>query len=135
LSEDKRLLQLLNGGDDLFNMLAQDLFPKSELNHSTRQKAKSICYGVIYGMGIHSIAEELNITTKEASDFMISFNRKFPGIQKYQEQVIEKCTEVGYVTTLLGRRRYLPDIHSTSMEKRSKAQRQALSIISGISSY
>ncbi len=120
------MIQLLNSGGDLFNMLAQELFSKSECK-SARQKAKSICYGVIYGMGIHSIAEELNITPKEAADFMTSFNRKFSGIQKYQEQVIEKCTEVGYVTTLFGRRRYLPEIHSTSMEKRSKAQRQALS--------
>lgn len=82
-----------------------------------RQRAKQICYGIIYGMGLKALADQLNSTEDEASLFLEEFHKKYSSINKYIKQVISECQEDGYVETIAGRRRYLPNIkhqHSAS---------------------
>lgn len=85
-----------------------------------RQRAKQLCYGIIYGMGIKALSEQLGSSEEEAAEFMISFKNTYPGIQIYIQRTIELCRENGYVETLEGRRRYLPHITDENPTIKSK---------------
>lgn len=77
-----------------------------------RQRVKQLCYGMIYGMGVKALAENLCISEPEAQEFLESFMSAYPGIYKWLNDVLEEAHRNGYVTTLLGRRRQLPDLRS-----------------------
>ncbi|KRT79781.1 hypothetical protein AMK59_6608, partial [Oryctes borbonicus] len=94
-----------------------------------RQRAKQICYGIIYGMGIKALSEQLNSSEEEATSFLNKFHKKYASITTYIKQVISQCKEEGYVATIAGRRRYLPNINSHHPASRSHAERQAVNTI------
>lgn len=79
-----------------------------------RQRAKQICYGIIYGMGTRTLSQQLMVTEEEAMDFVESFHSKYPGIRNFTKEVIEKCRRDEFVETINGRRRYIPNINSAS---------------------
>lgn len=79
-----------------------------------RQRAKQICYGIIYGMGSKTLSEQLSVTEAEATEFMETFHSKYPGIKKYINKIVSKCRKDEYVETLSGRRRYLANINHKS---------------------
>lgn len=85
-----------------------------------RQRTKQLCYGMIYGMGVKSLAENLCISEPEAQEFLESFMSTYPGIYKWLNDVLEKAHRDVYVTTLLGRRRQLPDLQSTKSSTRGE---------------
>lgn len=85
-----------------------------------RQQAKQICYGVIYGMGTKTLSEQLSIPEEVALEFTESFHNKYPGIKKYIQKVIEKCKQDEFVETIMGRRRYLPNINDKTVAVKSK---------------
>lgn len=85
-----------------------------------RQHTKQLCYGMIYGMGVKSLAENLCISESEAQEFLESFMSTYPGIYKWLNDVLEKAHHDGYVTTILGRRRPLPDLKSTKSSIRGE---------------
>jgi len=75
-----------------------------------RQRTKQLCYGMIYGMGVKSLATNLCISESEAQEFLETFMNAYPGIYKWLNNVLEEAHRDGYVTTLLGRRRQLPEL-------------------------
>lgn len=85
-----------------------------------RQHTKQLCYGMIYGMGVKTLAETLSVNEIEAREFLDSFMNAYPGISKWLSSVLEKARTNGYVTTLLERRRMLPGLTSTISAEKCK---------------
>lgn len=83
-----------------------------------RQQTKSICYGIIYGIGAKSLSDQLQIAETDALIFMDTFRKTYPGIKSFITKTLKNCQDKGYVETLKGRRRYLPHINETDVNKR-----------------
>ena len=128
LSGDKRLREVLNSDGDVFKLIACQWLSKNvdQVTKFERQQAKSICYGMVYGIGAKALAEQLKVTEEDAVQFIDSFLSQFPTIKTYVEKTVEYCRNHGYITTYSGRRRRLPAIHSTNATARSQAERQAV---------
>lgn len=128
LAEDGRLQNVLNSGGDVFKMIAGEMAcaPIDSVTDQQRQRAKQICYGMIYGIGAKALGEQLDISEDDAAVFMETFKSKYRGVKAYLKRTLEFCKKHGYVKTLMGRKRYLPSIHSTSSHARSQAERQAV---------
>ncbi|XP_028300327.1 DNA polymerase theta isoform X2 [Gouania willdenowi] len=128
LSKDQRLLQVLNGGTDVFRCIAaewKNLDPES-VQDSLRQQAKQICYGIIYGMGAKSLGEQMGVEENDAACYIESFKARYKGINAFLKQTVKNCAKDGYVQTLMGRRRYLPGITSNNVHIKAHAERQAV---------
>ncbi|CAM9230242.1 unnamed protein product [Choristocarpus tenellus] len=142
---DPRLLSLFGseeettGGQggrkgDIYRLLAAQVLGKAELDVSPaeRTRAKTVCLGIIYGMGTPQVARKLGIKEGQASDLVRSFLEAFPGIDNYIRVTKRFAREKGYVKTLTGRRRHLPEINSKNTTLRAQAERQAVnSIVQG----
>lgn len=128
MSGDKKLKRFLNSDGDAFKMIAGEWLglPPSGVSEEQRQEAKQVCYGMIYGIGPKALGEQLGITDNEASQFMETFRSKYPTMRKFISQVVQNCRDVGYVSTILGRKRFLSGIYSANMHARSQAERQAI---------
>ena len=128
LSRDERLLKLLNAGGDVFRMIAGSLngIEPVAVTDVQRQRAKQICYGIIYGIGAKSLGEQLNLNEEDASVYIEKFKSRFNGIKKYLKTTVENCRKNGFVVTVANRRRYLPAINSTNVHAQSQAERQAV---------
>ena len=128
LSEDQRLQKVLNSGGDVFRMIAGEMAcaPVEMVTDQQRQRAKQICYGMVYGIGAKALGEQLGIGEDDASVFMETFKAKYSGIRKYLKKTVAFCKQNGFVKTLMGRKRFLPSIHSTNVHARSQAERQAV---------
>jgi DNA polymerase theta len=111
---------------DIFTLVAAHWLHKStkEVTENERHRTKRLCYGILYGMGATSLANELEISKAEAKQVIESFKAHFSGIRDFLAHTIESCRSFGYVETLFGRRRYLPKIYSTNKKERSAAERQ-----------
>jgi len=127
-SEDPNLCQAFHGQQDVFRVLAarwKDKDP-ADISADEREMIKRLCYANIYGSGARAIAEQADIDVSEASRMMKDFQVSYPGIPSFIAAVKESCREKGYVTTLLGRRRTVPLIHSENRQEQSKGGRQAV---------
>ena len=92
-----------------------------------RQQAKQICYGMIYGIGTSSLAEQLDVVEEEAAVFISDFKSAYPGVKAFMEKTVEECRKSGFVQTMSGRRRYLPAITGSANHfARAAAERQAV---------
>ncbi|XP_074546756.1 DNA polymerase theta [Halichoeres trimaculatus] len=128
LSKDQRLLQVLNGGADVFRCIAAEwksVDPES-VNDNLRQQAKQICYGIIYGMGAKSLGEQMGVEENDAACYIESFKARYKGINAFLRETVKNCLKKGYVQTLMGRRRYLPGITNTNTHIKAHAERQAV---------
>ncbi|XP_053687275.1 DNA polymerase theta [Sabethes cyaneus] len=129
LSQDRRLLAVMKGGKDVFRGIAakwNGIEDERLVSDELRNCTKAIVYGVVYGMGVKSMAAELNLDEDAARTLMEQFHGTYPEIRRYTEKVVQITRERGYIETLTGRRRYLPAIQSTDLKKRSEAERQAV---------
>ena len=91
-----------------------------------RDAAKAVNFGIIYGISDYGLSQNLNITRKEAAEFIDTYLASFPGVKKYMDNIVADAKEDGYVTTLMNRRRYLPEIKSSNFNLRSFAERTAM---------
>ncbi|XP_077381163.1 DNA polymerase theta isoform X2 [Festucalex cinctus] len=128
LSKDQRLLQVLNGGADVFRCIAAEWksVDPDTVDDNLRQQAKQICYGIIYGMGAKSLGEQMGVEENDAACYIESFKARYKGINCFLKETVKKCIKDGYVQTLMGRRRYLPGITSTNPHVKAHAERQAV---------
>ncbi|PRW44411.1 helicase and polymerase-containing TEBICHI isoform X1 [Chlorella sorokiniana] len=115
------------GGADPFVLLAAQWLgiPASQVTQQQRDHAKQLTYGLLYGMGAAKLADELGCGLEEAKDAQEKFRRSLPGVEAWQARVVQECKRQGYVETIAGRRRYLPEINSKSGQKRAAAERKA----------
>ena len=128
LSNDEKLTGYLNAGGDAFRMIASEIFhiAQDRISDEQRQRAKHVCYGIIYGIGAKALGETLGVDENEAGLFVDAFKSRFSGVRAYLKTTINECRRLGYVTTISGRKRYLPNIRSSNAAARSQAERQAV---------
>lgn len=128
LSQDEGLLHAFAQGEDIHSSTAAEIFgiPRDEVDSEQRRNAKAINFGLIYGMSAFGLARQLHISRKAAQHYMDCYFERFPGVLDYMERTREHVSQTGYVETLLGRRLYLPDIHSRNQGRRKGAERAAI---------
>ncbi len=128
LSGDKMLIDAFESGEDIHTKTASNLFGvfPGMVSEEMRRQAKVINFGVIYGMSPFGLARELGISQKKAKDYIDGYFSRFSGVREFIEEMLEKTRERGYVTTLLNRRRYIPEINSNNVQVRQFAERMAV---------
>lgn len=128
LANDERLRKILNGGGDVFKMIAGELFrvPAESIKDDQRQHAKQVCYGIIYGIGAKALGEQLCLTEEEAALFIDKFTSRYVGVKRYLKETVEECKKQGFVKTVTGRKRFFPAINSPNVHAHSQAARQAV---------
>jgi len=128
LSGDDGLIEAFNSGEDLHTSVAARVFsvtPK-QVDGELRRRVKAVSYGLAYGQSAFGLAQNLGTTNAEASRMMEDYFARFGGIRDYLRAVVEQARQTGYTETVLGRRRYLPDLNSTNPHLRQMAERMAL---------
>lgn len=127
-SRDCRLIEAFNKGADVFKSIAAEwkMIDSEAVGDSTRQQAKQICYGIIYGIGAKSLGEQMGIDDNKAANYIESFKSRYTGIQKFLKETVSNCRRDGFVQTILGRRRYLPSIRDSNPYIKAHAERQAV---------
>jgi DNA polymerase-1 len=128
LSKDAGLIEAFRNDEDIHTSTAARVFsvdPK-EMTPDIRRRAKEINFGIIYGMGAYGLSQRLGITPEEAQNFITNYFVQYPGVNNFIMGVIADAHKKGYVTTLLNRRRYLPDINSDNRRVREFAERTAI---------
>ena len=128
LSGDKALGRAFADGEDIHSRTASDIFGvfPEMVNPDMRRQAKVINFGVLYGMSAFGLARELGITQKLAQAYIDSYFQKYQGVREYLDGVLDQARRDGFVTTLLRRRRYLPEIRSPQAPVRQFAERMAI---------
>ena len=128
LADDAVLLDILNGEGDVFRSIAGSWLhvAPADVPDEKRTWAKRVCYGMIYGIGAHSLAQQLGINEEEAAQFMNSFLDNYQGLKRFLSQTLVEARKDGFVTTLAGRKRFLADIADSNPHKKSHAERQAV---------
>ncbi len=128
LSGDAGLLEAFAKGEDIHSKTASFIFKvdPSEVTVGMRSIAKSVNFGIVYGMGPQGLAKATGLAIKEAESFLDEHRRSYPGVYLYIDRCLEEARDRGYVETLLGRKRYLPNLNSTEPAVRSAAERMAV---------
>ncbi|MDX9835278.1 MAG: DNA polymerase I, partial [Desulfobulbus sp.] len=127
-SKDPKLTADFHAGHDIHRQTAAEVFFVSPelVTAEMRRVAKTINFGIVYGMSSFGLASQLHVSRKEAQTFIDRYFAHFSGIKKFMESIVEQARADGFVTTLLGRRRYLADINSTKRVRREFAERTAI---------
>ena len=128
LSRDEGLIEAFNTGEDLHSFVASRAFgvPIEEVTAELRRRVKAMSYGLAYGLSAYGLAAQLKISTEEAKVQMDQYFARFGGVRDYLMDVVEQARKDGYTSTVLGRRRYLPELDSTNRQVREAAERAAL---------
>ncbi|GAA2148082.1 DNA polymerase I [Kitasatospora kazusensis] len=128
LSEDEALLEAFASGEDLHTTVASSVFgvERDAVDAEMRRKIKAMSYGLAYGLSAYGLSQQLGIKPGEAQGLMDTYFERFGGVRDYLHRVVEEARAVGYTETLLGRRRYLPDLTSDNRQRREMAERMAL---------
>ncbi len=127
LSKDETLINAFMNDVDIHTLTASQVFgiAKEAVNGGQRSHAKEVNFGIVYGMGDFGLSESLRITRKEAKNYIESYFKTYPRVQAFMDEVIADCHEKGYVSTVLGRTRSVPDINNKNFMIRSGAERVA----------
>jgi DNA polymerase-1 len=128
LSTDDGLIEAFNTGEDLHSFVASRAFgvPIDEVTAELRRRVKAMSYGLAYGLSAYGLAAQLKISTEEAKVQMDAYFSRFGGVRDYLQSVVEQARKDGYTSTVLGRRRYLPELDSSNRNVREAAERAAL---------
>lgn len=128
LSEDEGLLEAFTSGEDLHTTVASQVFSVegSAVDAEMRRKIKAMSYGLAYGLSAFGLSQQLNIEAGEARALMDTYFERFGGVRDYLRRAVDEARATGYTETMLGRRRYLPDLNSDNRQRREMAERMAL---------
>ncbi|MGW7415207.1 DNA polymerase I [Streptomyces sp. NPDC054863] len=128
LSQDEGLIEAFASGEDLHTTVASQVFgvERSEVDAEMRRKIKAMSYGLAYGLSAFGLSQQLNVEVSEARGLMDTFFERFGGVRDYLQVVVAQAREKEYTETMLGRRRYLPDLNSDNRQRREVAERMAL---------
>jgi DNA polymerase-1 len=130
ITEDPGLVGAFERDEDIHAATASQVFgvPLSEVTPEMRRRAKVFNFGVLYGLTEFGLSQREGISREEAAEFIKTYFAKYPGIRKYSEETVQRTREQGYAETLLGRRRYIPEINSPNMNVRQAAERAAINM-------
>ncbi|RKQ29911.1 DNA polymerase I [Oceanobacillus halophilus] len=128
ISNDEKLVQAFKDGLDIHTQTAMDVFhvEKEEVTANMRRQAKAVNFGIVYGISDYGLSQNLGITRKEAKQFIDRYFDIYTGVKNYMEEIVQEAKQNGYVTTIMNRRRYLPEITSRNFNIRSFAERTAM---------
>ncbi|HEV2037662.1 MAG TPA: DNA polymerase, partial [Candidatus Eremiobacteraceae bacterium] len=129
MSQDENFIEAFRRGDDIHAFTARAVFgiPESEkISAEMRRRAKAVNFGILYGISDFGLSQSASMTRAEAKQFIADYFARFPKIKGYIDSVLERARRDGFVTTLLGRRRYLPDLRSHVYPMRAAAERMAI---------
>ena len=128
LSRDEGLIEAFRTGEDLHSFVGSRAFgvPIDEVTAELRRRVKAMSYGLAYGLSAYGLSAQLKISTEEAKEQMDSYFARFGGVRDYLHAVVEQARKDGYTSTVLGRRRYLPELDSSNRQLREAAERAAL---------
>ncbi len=127
IADDEEMLKAFNDEVDIHTVTASQVFnmPVEMVTPLMRSRAKAVNFGIVYGIGAFSLAKDIGVTRKEADDYIKGYLRHYSGVDKYMETVAKDAKEKGYVSTLWGRRRYLPELNSSNGMLRAFGERVA----------
>lgn len=127
IADDEEMLKAFNDEVDIHTVTASQVFnmPVQMVTPLMRSRAKAVNFGIVYGIGAFSLAKDISVTRKEADDYIKGYLRHYAGVDKYMETVAKDAKEKGYVSTLWGRRRYLPELNSSNGMLRAFGERVA----------
>ncbi|UCE86063.1 MAG: DNA polymerase I, partial [Deltaproteobacteria bacterium] len=130
-SEDRSLIDAFRAGDDIHRRTASEVWgiPQDAVTPEQRARAKAINFGIVYGSSAFGIANQLGIATGEAQATIDAYFDRYQGVRRFLDQTIAGAREQGFVRTLLGRRRYLPDLGSRNRMLRNAAERMAVNTV------
>ncbi|MBQ2757997.1 MAG: DNA polymerase I, partial [Clostridia bacterium] len=128
MANDQAMIEAFNSGADIHASTAAKVFrlPEAAVTPELRKRAKAVNFGILYGMGAHSLSEDLHISMAQAREYIASYFAAYPDIDAYLKNVIAEAREAGYVTTLLGRRRYIPELSATNKMLQHFGERVAM---------
>lgn len=128
ISGDEVMKEAFTSGVDIHTRTASEVFgvPVDEVTPDMRRSAKAVNFGIVYGISDFGLARNLNIPVKKAAGYISRYFARFPGVRQYMDEIIARAKQDGYVTTMLGRRRYLPELRSSNYNVRSFGERAAL---------
>ena len=128
MAGDEAMQQAFLSGADFHTVTAAKVFhvPEAEVTHEMRSRAKAVNFGIVYGIGAYSLSRDIGVTVKEAEAFIQSYLDSFPGVRQYMDDTIAFGKEHGYVATLFGRRRALPELTSSNFNVRALGERMAM---------
>ena len=128
LSRDEGLIAAFTSGEDLHDTVGSQVFsvPREAVDAEMRRKIKAMSYGLAYGLSAFGLSQQLGIEAAEARGLMETYFERFGGVRDYLQRAVEEARGTGYTETLLGRRRYLPDLNSDNRQRREMAERMAL---------
>ncbi|CAM3887240.1 DNA polymerase I [Aeromicrobium ponti] len=128
IAADEKLIEAFNEDMDIHTKTAMEVFHVSadEVTSNMRRHAKAVNFGIVYGISDYGLSQSLGITRKEAGKFINRYLESYPGVRQYMDDIIHEAKQKGYVSTLLHRRRYLPEITSRNFNLRSFAERTAM---------
>ena len=127
-AEDESMIEAFKAGSDIHATTASKVFgvPLEKVDRDMRRKAKEVNFGLIYGISAFGLSQNIGISRTEAQEIIIAYFNEFPGVKRYMDAQVNKARELTYVETILGRRRFLRDIHSKNMTVRGHAERNAI---------
>ncbi|HEX5375783.1 MAG TPA: DNA polymerase I [Solirubrobacterales bacterium] len=131
VAEEEVLKAIFRAGDDVHAATAAEVFDisREEVDVGQRSKAKMVNFGIVYGLTGFGLADRLNIPRKEGEEFVARYLERFPAVRAFREQVVERAQEEGHVTTLMGRRRAIPELRSGNPNTRRLGERLAVNTV------
>lgn len=127
LAKDKAMINAFNSGEDIHTKTAGEVFnmPPLLVTPKMRSSAKAVNFGIVYGIGAFSLAQDIGVTRAEAQKYIDGYFETYPGIKEYMNTAVEQAKKQGYSTTMFGRRRYLPELNSSNGNLRAFGERVA----------
>ena len=130
IAVDEHMIAAFRTGEDIHTVTASQVFgvPPEQVTHEMRRRAKAVNFGIVYGISDFSLSQDIRVTRAEAKAYMEKYFEKYSGVHAYMTQVVERAKADGYVSTLMGRRRWLPELKSSNFNLRSFGERVALNM-------
>ncbi|MBD5445541.1 MAG: DNA polymerase I, partial [Lachnospiraceae bacterium] len=128
MSDDKQLIEAYQMDEDIHRITASKVFhtPFEEVTDLQRRNAKAVNFGIVYGISSFGLSQDLSISKKEAAEYIEQYFATYPGIKKFLDKLVEDAKAQGYVTTMFGRRRPIPELSSSNFMQRSFGERVAM---------
>lgn len=130
ISNDENMINAFNNGIDIHREVASKVFNKKldEVTSEERSKAKAVNFGIVYGISDFGLAEQIHVSRKVAKEYIDEYLKKYNGIEQFMERIVEDAKEKGYVATMFGRRRNIPELKSTNFMIRQFGSRAAINM-------
>ena len=130
IADDKTMQEAFLSGADIHTATAAQVFgvPPEQVSHEMRRRAKAVNFGIVYGISDFSLSQDIGVSRAEAKEYMERYFATFHGVREYMDRVVAQAKENGYVSTLMGRRRWLPELKSSNFNLRSFGERVALNM-------